>query len=278
MNFVVSVDVGGTNLRGALVSREGEILSLQQEPVGSLRDEQTMIRRIADLVKRVAGDHWKEVLGVGVGFPGIIHFETGRVLQSPHYPDLKNASLRGPLQKILQKKVVLDNDANMAAVGEQWKGEGQKHSSFIMLTLGTGVGGALILDGKLWRGEEGFAGEVGHITVQAEGRQCNCGNRGCWETYVSAQGKNLSEIKDPVFWKEFGNYFAIGVCSLVNVTGVYTIIVGGGVSAAWNSFFPVAQEGLSKHIYAAVAPKIRLIRSNIFDKAALLGAAHSLPL
>lgn len=196
--------------------------------------------------------------------------------------------MRKLLKKDFSCPVVFDNDANMAAIGEHWKGVAQKWDSFIMLTLGTGIGGGIFLNGKIWHGEEGFAGEVGHMVIEKEGRPCACGGRGCWETYAASQavpkGKTAKDLfieanqgnpKAKQFWSEFGNYLGIGIGNLANITGVKNYVLGGGVANASGHFLDACLKKVRTHPYERLAKAIHVQRSSLQEDGNLLGAAYA---
>src|SRR6185369_8737065 len=130
--------------------------------------------------------HAAALCGMGIGVPGIIDLRTGMLRESPNLPGWADYPVRDEIERRLATRVILDNDANVAALGEKWLGAAKAVDDMAMLTLGTGVGGGLVLGGRIWHGMTGMAGEFGHITVEPEGVQCNCGNRGCVEQYASA--------------------------------------------------------------------------------------------
>lgn len=288
MKVAVGIDVGGTRLKGGLVREDGKILKRLEQEVADLRDAKKIVGEIAQMVKDLGGAA-SGILGVGVGIPGIVHFEKGTVLESPHFPEWRDFPVRGLLSEALSLPIFIDNDANMAALGELRWGYGKGLRSFIMLTLGTGIGGALVLNEKLWRGEEGFAGEVGHIVVEADGLACPCGGRGCLELYASAQAlRRQYPARQPdeiykralggdegakAFWRRFGTYFGIGIASLVNVLGVYTVVIGGGVSGAWPLFAESCETQIRSRIYRSISQKIKVLPAMLKEDAGILGSA-----
>ena len=222
-----------------------------------------------------------------------------------------------PIREILSKKldgdtrIVIENDANCAAVGEWWMGAGRDVDSLIMLTLGTGVGGGVILDGKLWRGADGMGGEIGHMTIYPDGPRCNCGNFGCLETYSSATAvrrmvdealadgtiettleKEVMDVEpghipevvmktavagDEVsrrIWEQFGTALGIGMASCVNILNVEMIVIGGGVSQAWEMFIDVAKKELKARGLRAPSERVKVMQSFLGDDEGIIGAAY----
>lgn len=182
--LVVGVDVGGTHLKAGLVTPDGTVLArLRRDSVGDSAD--TVLEAVAvvvDDLRDAAGD--ARVIGVGVGAAGFVDHDAGTVAFAPHLP-WRDEPLRERLAERIDLPVVLDNDANLAAWAEHRFGAGRGEPDLVMITLGTGIGGAHVVDGELVRGRHGLAGEYGHVPFVPDGRPCECGLRGCWEQYVS---------------------------------------------------------------------------------------------
>lgn len=303
------VDLGGTNVRVAALNSEGRILHKTKESIDSKAETSKVLRKVADLLHAVAESTERDgarVHGVSLGFPGIVDPTKGIVYQSPHFPDWKDLNLREYFE--LPWPLVVDNDAKLATLGEGWKGAGAHLENFILLTLGTGVGGGISVGKKIFRGDRGFAGELGHFCIECEGPSCACGSRGCWEMYVSTQGllrslehtddvegrrqlleklqlnsigrvtvKHLHEaaLDGDLFagalFRRMGHYLGIGIASLANAFGIENFIIGGGISDAWNFFADVARREIHNRIYPEVAQKIILHKCLLGDDAALVG-------
>ena len=314
VRHAIGIDLGGTNLRGALVSEEGEVEARFQLSSFAKRGHEAVLDMIAAQIAQLnaaAKEQGKHPVGVGIGIPGIFDPLSGVLHRSPHFASWRDIPLRALAAKKVDLPVHLDNDANMAGLGEVWKGIGQRKRNFVLLTLGTGVGGAIVLDHKLWRGDSGFAGEVGHMVINPEGPVCSCGGRGCWEMYVSATGlKHLVDEADDgdakakfrrwfkkdfsivtpadlhnaaldgdIFanttFKKMGYYLAIGISSLMNTLGVHTIVIGGNVSRAWDFFITELRHELPRRIYKETARRVEIIPASFGDNAGILGAAYS---
>ncbi|MEZ4546909.1 MAG: ROK family protein [Thermodesulfobacteriota bacterium] len=269
---VIGMDIGGTNLRGALVTPEGRILRQLKIASGAHDGIDAVVENIAKLVDELGEGG---VSGVGIGIAGVIDSKSGVITQAPNIANVTNYPIRDNLVRKLGSGVgvIVENDANCAALGEWWIGAGKDISSLVMITLGTGVGGGIILDGKLWSGADGMGGEVGHMTVYPDGALCNCGNYGCLESYASATAvrrmvrETLAKpevktvLRDRVpetdpddipevvmkaalegdaasidIWARFGVALGIGMASLVNILNVEMIVLGGGVAKAWDMF------------------------------------------
>jgi len=311
-SYVISVDLGGTNLRVGLVRENGVVESRERFPSESRSEGAVILERVAQAVKAAAAKVEAlngTIAGVALGFPGIVDPGKGVVYQSPHFPDWKDLEILPYFKNELPWPVILDNDANFVALGEGWMGAGRGLKNFVMMTLGTGVGGGIVIDGRVWHGDGGFAGEVGHICIETEGPQCACGSRGCLEMYVSATGiLRLVEASDHpegrdallekfgrplarltvedlykaamdgdifsnVIFKKMGYYLGIGIASLTNAFGIENFILGGGVSQAWDFFIEPAKKELSERTYRETARRVRVHRAQLDDDAGLVGGA-----
>src|SRR5271163_1864728 len=186
--FSIGVDLGGTNLRIAAVDDQGALEEKVTLGTKVSRGRDYVIADMCDAIQRLSDKYGTsaQLVGIGVGVPGIIDMETGLVRDSPNLPDWIDYPARAAIEQRLKTVVILENDANVAALGEKWLGAAKDYSDVAMLTLGTGVGGGLVLNGAIWCGANGMAGELGHTTVEPDGHPCGCGNRGCLEQYASA--------------------------------------------------------------------------------------------
>lgn len=309
-DIILSIDLGGTNLRVAAVTAEGKILEREKRSSDAKSTTSKTLRNIEEAIRTIVsrlGEQQKMIQGIALGFPGIVDPEKGVVYQSPHFPNWKNLAFADHFRKKFPWPVKADNDANLAALGEGWLGVGKGLKNFVMITLGTGVGGALVLDGKIFHGDRGFAGEVGHICIETHGYDCACGSHGCLEMYVSTQGilRNMEHTDDTegrekflvnfrgnidrvtvqdlyeaaldgnifanVTFKKMGYYLGIGLASLINTLGVDTFVIGGGVSYAWDFFADAARKELSEHTYRETASHVQLKKAVLGDDAGLVG-------
>jgi glucokinase len=292
-NFSIGVDLGGTNLRIAAVDEQGHLLEKITLGTKVALGKDQVIRNMSSAILSLSAKHQSAglLLGIGIGVPGIIDMKTGMLRESPNLPGWAGSPVRAEIEHRLRTRVVLENDANAAALGESWLGAARDAEDMAMLTLGTGVGGGLVLGRQIWHGMTGMAGEFGHITVDPEGVPCPCGNRGCLERYASATGvvrmareaiatgvaPGLSRAasSDPEFsakavynlaiqgdqeakkiFRRVGHALGIALADLVNTLNLPMYVVGGGVSSAWEAFSPVVFEELRRRsmVYAATAP------------------------
>jgi len=281
--FSIGVDLGGTNLRVAAVDDKGEILESLDSLSEIRHGKESVVARLTDAVRLLSRKYSSShsFKGVGVGLPGIIDLETGTLHSAANLPGWSGYAAREDLEAKLGATVVLENDANCAALGEKWLGAGRGANDLCMITLGTGVGGGFVVSGKPWHGVMGMAGELGHMTVIAEGRPCGCGNHGCLEQYASAtaihrmaaaavdEGRSscLAEARrtDPSLSAQSvyacaqagdtaaieifniaGVALGIALANLINAFNLPMYIIGGGVAKAWDQFSPAMFRELRK--------------------------------
>jgi glucokinase len=291
--FSIGVDLGGTNLRIAAVDEQGKLVEKVTLGTKVSLGRDHVIDDMCDAIQRMSEKFRSSapLLGIGIGVPGIIDMQTGLLRESPNLPGWADYPVRAEIERRLKTIVILENDANAAALGEQWLGAARDFPDMAMLTLGTGVGGGLVLGGMIWHGTNGMAGEFGHTTVEPEGHACGCGNRGCLEQYASATAivrqaretiaRNSSSAlasaahSDPEFsaksiynlaiqgdedarriFRYVGRCLGIVLSAMVNSLNLPIYVIGGGVSSAWEAFSPAIFEELRARsmVYAATAP------------------------
>ena len=304
----IGVDLGGTNLRTAIINQDGEILDKRKELTLAAEGWKKVVARLADSIRRMqdeASGRGFRVAAAGVGAPGVIQGDRGIVVKSPNFPDWNNLPLKDELESIVGIPVTIENDANAAALGEQWQGAGRGIGSMILLTLGTGVGGGIVLNSKIWQGADGMAGEIGHMTLVPDGRKCGCGNTGCLEMYASARGIIMTYQEElsrsgtgPLTgdtltsarvyqaardgdagamraMQSMGAMLGIGIASLINIFNPEMIVIGGGVKDAWDLFIPSAREEIKRRAFQIPAERTAVVQSKLGDNAGLIGAAAS---
>lgn len=287
----VSVDIGGTNMRGALVLPTGEILERFRAKSAIAEGADPFLERLtasAEGLIAAASKHDVLVKGVGVGVPGLIGAD-GVVHASVNLRPLEGLNLSEMLACRICLPVVAANDANLIALGEATSGAGRGMRSLVVITIGTGLGSGLILDGRLWSGAGGFAAEFGHLTVEPEGIRCPCGNYGCLEQYVSAaalsrygNGRSPEELAllarsgDSLAiaaFEKVGYWLGTALAGLINTLNLDGIVIGGGVAAGYDLFAPALQKTLRKRAFPLIAGQVKLCRSLLGDDAGLVGGA-----
>jgi glucokinase len=310
---VLAFDLGGTNVRWALVDRQGDILGKWEKTTATMPEQGSLVDGLAGRMlsaKEEAHQKGAEIQAAGFGVPGRVLPQEGLVAFSPNVPALNACPLLPSLKPLVPWPLSLENDANLFTLGEHWIGAGQGHDQMLGITLGTGVGGGLILNGSLWEGTAGTSGEVGHITVEPEGEKCNCGNRGCLETVASATWstawvkKELSQgasswlkelwqtdpediigetlvtaakMLDPLALKAFvrvGQYLAIAIADVVHLLGLSRVVIGGRFARAWDHFFTPLQEELYWRLTLFPPEGVSVVPATLDDDAGLLGAAR----
>lgn len=285
----IGVDLGGSNLRLALSDREGRVLARCAEATLPAAGLDPLLARLLSALKRLREEALKQgatVAAVGLGLPGLV-LKDGVVRSSVNLPPLEGVNLPRDLSAELGVPVLAINDANAGALGEKRYGAGRKYASLIMLTIGTGVGGGLILDGKLWTGADGTAGEFGHIPVEPEGRPCGCGSRGCLEQYASATAisggsgdaaavasrARQGDVEALARFAEAGRYLGIAAAGVVNLLNLEGIILGGGVAESFELLAPALRRELDSRTFPVPGARVRVERGELGDDAGVLGAA-----
>jgi len=308
--LVCAVDLGGTNLRAANIDRQGSIHERVRVSTPDTDNPNEIVSAIAGSVTECANQAAKRgenLHAVSVVVPGSVHTDSGVIVNAPNIPAIVDFDLGQALSAELHRPISLENDANAAAVGEMWCGAGRGCQTIICLTLGTGVGSGIILDGKLWRGTDGTGGEIGHTSVvPIGGVKCKCGGVGCLEVYASAtaivrmtreglpdhpesilqttaeadlsakevaRAANQADALALEVFRKMGIYLGIAMANVVNIFNPEMIVVGGGVSASFDLFAPYARDEILKRAFPVPARRCRVVRAECGDDAGLLGAA-----
>ena len=290
--YAIGVDLGGTNLRIAAVDERGTFLEKTALETQATRGRDFVINEMCEAIRATVSKMPSATLaGIGIGVPGIIDMDTGMLRESPNLPGWHDYPVREEIERRLGAKVILENDANAAALGEKWLGAARDHDDMLMLTLGTGVGGGLVLGGRVWHGMRGMAGEPGHITIHPDGPPCPCGNRGCLEQFASAtsvvrmareaiakgapglaraaqessglSAKSVYQLatqgdNDALeVYRRVGWALGIGLAGLINLLNLPIYVIGGGVAAGWDAFLRAMLEEVRwrSFVYRATNPE-----------------------
>jgi len=300
----VGIDLGGTNLKLGLVSADGELLQRHSTPTEASEGPDHVLARMADGVRHLAGEAdmaLEDIDAVGVGVPGPLDSAAGVVHFTPNLAGWINVPVRATLQDALGRTVVVENDANSAAYGEFRVGAGRDVESMFVLTLGTGVGGGIIQDGRLLRGAADTGAELGHLIVQYGGRLCGCGNRGCLEAYASATAvvdrfrqeagvSDLSrrpdlEAKDIFEAAADGNkaaarivsetaeYLAVGITSALHALNPEMVVLTGGMMGAGEAFLEEIRAHVRRLVFPTAWDACEICASTLGGDAGILGAA-----
>jgi glucokinase len=297
-SYSIGVDLGGTNLRVAAIDLSGQVLERISTPADYLTGPQHIINEIVSAVNQIRSHFGVDDLqGVGIGVPGYIDMRAGIIVGSANLPGFQNFPIRAEIQRQLSTQIVLENDANAAAVGELWMGAGRDVKDMILLTLGTGIGGGIIIDGKVLHGTQGMAGEFGHMTVFPEGNPCGCGNYGCLEkhasaTAIAAMGRMMhfphdvttsADVFDlaragndraKMVFEAMGRALGIALASLMNVFNFPLYVISGGPLPAWDFFAPSMFKEVRRRSFTYELTNPRVEKALLGADAGLFGAAY----
>jgi glucokinase len=303
--LVFAVDLGGTYLRNALIDSSGKIHQQSKQPTPRGDSPDCVVNALVTEARNWTNNGGPLIVAASIMVPGTVDNQNARVVQAPNLHSLSNFPLKGVLEDRLGWPVLLENDANAAAVGEMWLGAARGCRDVVSVTLGTGVGGGVILDGELWRGAHGSAGEIGHTTVDPfSGLKCKCGNVGCLELFASATAivrmtrEGLSQFPDSVLnreeltaervydagrdgdelalrvFRKFGTYLGIGLANLINIVDPEIIVIAGGAVNGWSLFTSYAQHEVEERAVRTTAQQVKIAAAQCGDNAGLLGAAR----
>jgi glucokinase len=282
---VIGIDLGGTALKLGRFDRTGHCLQSLTVPTPQPSEPQAVLDAMVEAIAQL--DPQGETLAIGVGTPGPAD-ATGRIARVAINLGWKDVPLADWLEERTGKPTLLANDANCAGLGEYWLGAGQPFQNLILLTLGTGVGGAVILDGQLFVGRDGTAGELGLITLDYAGPVCNSGNHGSLEQHVSVQAIRRrtglepetlglkAKAGDPdaiAFWETYGCELGAGLASLIYILTPEAVLIGGGVSASAEFFFPAMQAELERRVLPSSRSGLQLLPAQLGNQAGMVGAA-----
>lgn len=296
--YSIGVDLGGTNLRAAAVDRDGRILQKVSVDTNFEGGRDAVIGDIVDSVNTLKRDlSTIRLAGVGIGVPGFILLREGFITNSNNLPYLENYPVRDAIEKRLGTPIILENDANAAALGEKWMGAGRDVDDLILLTLGTGVGGGIIMGGRILHGMDGMAAELGHLTVDPFGPPCGCGNLGCLEKLASATAvesaamlmslsahpltsKEVYELamdgnmKAKAIFDQMGRALGIALANLINTFNFPLYLLSGGMLPAWNLFWPELEANVKMRSFTYRNSKTRIEQASLGSEAGLIGAAY----
>jgi len=300
--YSIGLDLGGTNLRAAALDRSGTILDKISGSTDFSAGRDAVMTDMVDAISRLREKHGAGGLaGIGIGVPGFIAFQEGVIRNSNNLPFLENFPIRDEIERRLASFVILENDANAAALGEKWMGAGRAVDDLVLLTLGTGIGGGIISGGRVIRGYAGMAGELGHIVMLPTGNPCGCGSQGCVEKQASATavtamarlmqiGENLTskEVyemagrtdaagqKAREVWRVMGESLGTLLAMLINTFNFPLYLLSGGMLPAWELFAPPMMQTIERHsaTYRLTKATTRIERATLGNEAGLYGAAY----
>jgi glucokinase len=309
VRYVVGIDIGGTNIVAGTVSEDGsELLGLVSQPTFPEQGADAVIARIVKLARdsiRVSG---KQIAGLGIGSPGPLDTKRGVVLMTPNL-GWTNFPLRDRLQAALGLPATLDNDANCAVFGEWWRGAARGASHVVGFTVGTGIGGGIVLDGAIYHGASDIAGELGHMSIDSTGRRCKCGNYGCLEAYASGPAiaaravegveagadtslptyvnGDLSRITAQVVYeaahdgdeyalevvRDTAKFLGAGVANVINIFNPQVVVICGGVTLAGDRLFVPLRSEVKRRAFKPAVEVCRIVPGELTGTAGVYGAA-----
>ena len=316
LRYIVGVDLGGTSINVGVVPFDGgTVLGMRALPTEPQRGPKAVVDRIAEMIRDAVRDARREaelpeeaVIGVGLGSPGPLDRETGTILDTPNL-GWRNFPLRDLIANAVGLDVVLDNDANAATLGEWWMGAARGADPVVGVTLGTGIGGGIVLGGRVYHGASDAAGEIGHMTIDSTGRKCNCGNYGCLEAYASGPaiasravegletgsssllpdmvGGELDRVTAATVYeaivagdayaaevmRETAKFLGTGLANLINLLNPELIVISGGVTRAGDHLFEPLRAEVRRRAFSEAADACRIVSSELGDMAGVIGAA-----
>ena len=310
MKYYAGIDFGGTGIKVGIIDENGKILIKDSFDTDPTKSGEDIAKHIAECVKKVMKDSglpMEDILGVGIGSPGLLNPETGELKVVVNVQNLNGVHITKILSEELGKPAFLDNDVNVMSLGEFYYGAGKGLKHVIALTLGTGVGGGIILNGQIYRGASFTAGELGHVSISRDGKYCPCGNSGCLERYVGRDGiierfiisknkgvkTNIDEHLDNgkitpkaiamaagsgdklaiKVLEETGEILGSVLATLVNALNPEAIIIGGGVANAGDLILGPAKRTMYKLAYSIPADVVKVVKAELGNDAGLVGAA-----
>lgn len=307
--YAIGIDLGGTNIKVGIVSQGGKIVSKTSIKTDAHFGPKAVIKNIKKGITEILKNNSFKISGIGIGAPGIVSTKKGIVHNPPNLPGWDEIALGSIIKKEFGIKVSVENDANAAAIGELIFGAGEKYNSFVMVTLGTGVGGGIVYNKKIFRGEIGGAGEIGHVCIDPNGPKCNCGSTGCIEAYAGnhyikeAVKKDLHNHPSSKIWEliendpekvspriiqlaaELGDVYAkeiihdlgiklgIAFTSISNILDIGTFIIGGGVAGFGKPLLTTIRSTMISRVLTPLKQRIIIVPAKLKNEAGILGAS-----
>lgn len=295
-NFIIGIDLGATNIKIGLI-RKRRIVSRVVVPTADCGMKKNLIAGLSRAVSGLlleAGIAKNNVVGIGIGVPGPVDFSRGVVRFFPNIKGWHNVALKSIMQRKTHLPVVIDNDANLMSLAETRIGAAARLKNVIGITLGTGVGGGIIINGELYRGSSFCAGEAGHIPLNEAGPECNCGGRACIERYIGNKyillnaRKNLGRgvsleaasrlayqgnAKAIAIWNGVAGHLGIGLSGIINFLNPDAVVIGGGVANAGKFIFDKVKEVIKKRAMPTQAKTVKILKAKLGNDAGMIGAA-----
>jgi len=307
--YAIGVDLGGTSIKLGIVSDGGKLLKKISVRTEAEKGSKSVIKKIMAGINELTDKSKYEISGIGIGCPGVVTPGKGIVENPPNFPGWNKVNIGKIISKEFEKPVFVDNDANAATIGELTFGSGKNFKSFIMITLGTGVGGGIVIDKKIYHGDFGAAGEIGHISIDYNGPKCNCGSYGCIEAYAGnnylkehvrnelknhphskiwnminndltkVSPRNIQDAAEAgdkfakSFIDELGFQLGSAFTSLCNVLDISVFIIGGGIAGFGKPLFDAIRKTISKRVMAPIRPRVKVLPAKLKNDAGIKGAS-----
>lgn len=310
--YAVSIDLGGTNIKLAIVKDCKKIINKISVPTKNYKDKQHLIEGLSQLALKLikeSGFARSQILGIGIGAPGLIDSDRGIIHRLVNIRGLKGVPLRALIQQKTGLQTFLENDVNVMTLGELYYGAGKGAKNMLCITLGTGVGGGIVIGGNLYRGSTLSAGEIGHMPLNESGPRCNCGGRGCMEKFVGNQyiinttakkikegGKSIIEkmVKGDLkritpeivssaakkgdslaikIWEEVGYHLGVTLAGVINLLNPEKIVIGGGVADAGKFLFDAIRKTVNERAMDVPSAGAKIVKAKLGQDAGLIGAA-----
>ncbi|MHB1127131.1 MAG: ROK family protein [Bacillota bacterium] len=300
--LAIGIDLGGTHIKGGLIAANGELIRKERVPTYVHEGSDAVIRRILQLVDVLSAGNAGRIAGLGLGVPGLINHASGHLYIAPNL-GWRKMELGKILQQRVSGPVFLDNDANLAALGEHWAGAGRCLDSLLMITVGTGIGSGLILEGRIYRGASGLGAELGHTVVDGNGPVCGCGNRGCVEALAagpaiirwfrgmadqhscSPKSPEHMDVKNIIETARAGNqaareaigkagrYLAMALANAIQLVDPEAVLIGGGVSAAGDLLLEPLRRETEERLKPFPGRGVKIMLAGLGNDAGMIGAA-----
>ena len=315
--YIVGVDLGGPSIKVGVVPYDGgRVLGMRSMPTNSDHGAKFVVDRMVEMIRGSMQDAAREenipdegFIGIGLGSPGPLDRKTGTVIETPNL-GWRNFPLRDLISNSIGLEAELDNDANCATIGEWWMGAGQGVQTLIGVTLGTGIGGGIVLDGRVFHGAADVAGEIGHMTIDSTGRKCKCGNYGCLEAYASGPAiaaraiegletgdtsllpslvnDDLSRITAETVYeaivagdlyakevmRETAKFLGAGLATLINILNPGMVVISGGVTRAGEHLFEPLRAQIRRRAFRHAEQRCQIVSTTLEGKAGVIGAAY----
>ncbi len=311
MKYYIGIDIGGMSVKAGVINSAGEIIAQSSCPTYPDKHYSVMVADTYELCKQItekANLTKEDIAAIGIGCPGTIWSDKGIITYANNL-HFDKVPFVAEFKKYWNTDIVIENDANCAALGEYTFGSGKGSKNCIFITLGTGVGSGIILDGKIYNGKKGAGAEAGHMVIRIDGEKCTCGRRGCWEVYASATalirdtkramqkhpesllhkvaenyGKVSAKVSfdaakqgDPIakaLVKRYVKYVGTGAVNLINIFRPDVLMIGGGVSNEGQYFIDMIQRYVNRYHYGGrINPKVKIVRATLLNNAGIIGAA-----